>query len=256
MPTVGLGTWNLAGRVEEPVLAALTAGYRHIDTAKVYDTEEGIGRAITKSSTPREDIFITTKLANHNQGYESALAAIDESLEKLGMTYVDLYLIHWPFTEETEGENRREETWRAMEEIHAKGKAKAIGVSNFEIEHLKEMDGYAKIKPAVNQIELHPFWYRKELVGYCRAKNIAVTAYSPLTRREYFGHETLKSIAEAHGKSVAQVLLRWNLQHGNVVIPKSASPEHIAENIDVFGFELSGDDMWKLDSLNENRSVV
>lgn len=255
MPALGIGTWAMKNVVEN-VGHALEIGYCHVDTAKVYNTEEGVGEAVRKCDMPREEIFVTTKLANFDQGYESTLAAIDESLEKLGMDYVDLYLVHWPFTEEMEGENRREETWKAMEEIYESGKAKAIGVSNFLVEHLEEMKGYSKIGPAVNQIELHPFWYRKDLTEYCHSHDIVVTAYSPLFRAKEIDNEILNEIAEIHEKTPAQVLLRWNIQHGNVVIPKSSNRKHIEGNMNIFDFELTEDEMTLINGLDEEESVM
>lgn len=255
MPVVGFGTWGL-DNAETAVGWALDAGYRHIDTAKVYGTEAAVGRAVAASSVPREQLFITTKLWNEDQGYRSALDAIDESLDELQMEYVDLYLIHWPFTEETEGENFRVETWRAMEEIQESGKARSVGVSNYLVEHLAEMDTYATIPPAVNQIEFHPFWFRKELMEYCHRRNIAVTDYSPLTRGQMLNDPAILAVAEKHQRSPAQVLLRWGIEHGNVVIPKSSVREHVIENIALFDFELDSEDMESLNALNRDESVL
>ncbi|HWO07359.1 MAG TPA: aldo/keto reductase [Candidatus Paceibacterota bacterium] len=211
MPVIGFGTWNLAGRAEQPVLWALEAGYRHIDTAKIYDTETDIGRAVKKSGVPREEIFITTKLWDDDQGYERAIRAIDASLDRLGMDYVDLYLIHWPNTDEPGGKDVRAETWRAMEHIFRAGKARTIGVSNYERSHLAEMELYAEMPPAVNQVEMHPFKVPNDTVEYCHEHGIIVVNYSPLTRTQYFGDETLNAIEKKHGKTVPQVLLRWGV---------------------------------------------
>ncbi len=252
VPVIGLGTWDMEGEAEASVLEALQAGYRHLDTAKIYGTEKEIGRALRKSDVPREEIFVTTKVWNTDQGEEGTLAAIDASLSKLDLDYVDLYLIHWPH----HSERIREETWKAMEAIYNDGKAKAIGVSNYELHLLREMDSYAEIMPAMNQIEVHPFWYRKDLVDYCHAHDIAVTNYSPLTRREHLEDPVIANIAKRNGKSPAQVLLRWGVQLGNIVIPKAAKPAHIRENIEIFDFELTKKDIEELAELDQNLSVI
>jgi len=252
VPVIGLGTWNLEGQAEAAVLEALKTGYRHIDTAKIYGTEKEIGRSLKKTSVAREEIFVTTKVWNSDQGYDRTLGAIEDSLSKLDLDYVDLYLVHWPSADE----HVREETWKAMEAIYTDGKAKAIGVSNYELHHLREMDSYAEIMPAMNQIEVHPFWYRKDLVDYCHSHDIAVTNYSPLTRKEHLGDKTIVQIAERHKKTPAQVMLRWGMQLGDIVIPKASSPKHIKENIDIFDFELTQNEMEDLAELNMNESVV
>ncbi|MFZ2150341.1 MAG: aldo/keto reductase [Minisyncoccia bacterium] len=259
MPIIGIGTF----RTEEgdPVINevkwAIEAGYRLIDTAKLYDNEKGVGKAIKESGIPREELFITTKLGNSDQGYESTLKAIDTSLEKLGFAYVDLYLIHWPTAdpERKVSINKREETWRAMEEIYKSGKAKAIGVSNYTIAHLKEMKGYATVPPAVDQVEFHPFLFQKELLEYCQANNIRLQAHSPLASGDISRNILISEIAKKHGKSNAQVLIRWSVQHRLIPIPKSTHKERIEENIGIFDFELSEDEMEKINGLNENLHV-
>lgn len=257
IPSLGFGTWGLAnGKEVQSVVWALEAGYRHIDTAKVYGSEGAVGQAVRSSAIPREEMFITTKLWNSDQGYEPTSRAIDASLEALSMEYVDLYLVHWPFTDEMVGDNKREKTWRAMEEVLASGKAKAIGVSNYLVEHLEEMRGYATVLPMVNQVECHPFWFRGELIDYCHEKGIVVTNYSPLTRGTMLDHALIQTIADEHEKTPAQILLRWGLQHGSVVIPKSSNKEHIEENLHIFDFTLPEIDMRALDGLNENKSFV
>ena len=256
MPVIGLGTFRAEENAEiiNSIKWALEAGYTLIDTAASYKNEEIIGKAIRESGVKRENIFLSTKLPNTDQGYESTLLAIDKSLERLGVEYVDLYLIHWPSASENREEdiNKREDTWKAMEEIYKSGKAKAIGVSNYTIKHLEDMKKYAKIPPVVNQVEFHPFLYQKELLEYCRENNIALEAYRPLTQGKKMDDETISEIAKNYNKTNAQVLLCWSLQHGCIAIPKSTNKGRIQENIDIFDFELSEEDMSKLDSLNEN----
>ncbi len=256
MPIIGLGTYKApeGAEVVNEVTWALNAGYRLIDTAKIYKNEEGVGEAINNSGIPREEIFLTTKLWNPDQGYETTLKAIDESLEKLKLEYVDLYLVHWPTTdpEAKESNNKREETWKAMEEIYKSGKAKAIGVSNYTITHLEEMKKYATILPSVNQVEFHPYLFQKELLEYCKANNILLEAYRPLTNGKKMSNEVIDGIAKKYDKTNAQVLIRWSIQNGCVPLPKSVHKERIEENISVFDFELTEDDMNSIDSLNEN----
>jgi diketogulonate reductase-like aldo/keto reductase len=252
IPIVGFGTWNLAGRAEQAVQWALAAGYRHIDTAKIYDTEAEIGRAVRKSGVPREELCIVTKVWNSDQGYERTLDAIDTSLSRLKMEYVDLYLVHWPDADR----DTREATWRAMEEIFDSGKAKAIGVSNYERSHLAEMELYAETPPAANQIEMHPFNVPDEAAAYCHEHGIAVVNYAPLARARYLNDATLKAVAKKHERSVAQVMLRWGIQLGHAVIPKAGNRKHIEENIDIFDFELDAQDLAKLSALDEDTSVV
>ncbi len=259
LPVIGFGTYKLqeGEETENAVKCALEAGYRAIDTASIYKNESSVGKVIANYGLLREELFITTKLWNADQGYESTLLAIDESLKRLGVSYVDLYLVHWPTADanlKTTNAmiNKREETWRAMEEIYKSGKAKAIGVSNFTIKHLKEMEKYANIMPMVNQVEFHPFLYQKELLEHCRLKDIVLTASCPIVRNLKSDDERITSISKKHSKTAAQVFLRWGLQKGIVEIPRSSKKEHIVENISIFDFELDLEDMEKLDSLNEN----
>ena len=262
IPSIGLGVWDMPDgkSTENAVLWAIEAGYRHIDTAKIYYNETDVGNAIRKASMPRDELFITTKLWNDDHGYESALKAFDHSLNRLQMDYVDLYLIHWPFMgwgkTKVENASKMAETWKAMELIYKTGQAKAIGVSNFTIRHLEETKVSASVFPMVNQIEFHPFWYRKELMDYCQQNGIVATDYCPLIRGKKLFDEPITAIAKSYGKSNAQILIRWGLQHGNVVIPKSSHQERIIENISVFDIEIITKDMEKLDALNEDYNVV
>jgi len=240
MPVIGLGTYlsdNEEG-VVNAVKWALQAGYRLIVTAATYENEEGVGKGIMESGIPREEIFITTKLWNTDQGYESTLKAIDTSLAKLGLEYVDLYLIHWP-TADNEGKisiNKREETWKAMEEIYKSGKAKAIGVSNYKIKHLEEMKKYATVMPTVDQVEFHPYLNQKALLAYCQENKINLTAYSPLGRGQILSDKTITEIAKVHNKSRAQVCLGWLIQKEIIVIPKASSEHHLKSNMEIFDF--------------------
>ena len=270
IPQLGLGVWQTrAGATcEAAVLAALEAGYRHIDTAAMYGNEDSVGAAIRKSGIPREKIFVTTKLWNSDHGNPER--ALDTSLRKLKFDYVDLYLIHYPVRE-------RRQSWRALEALRAEGKARSIGVSNFTIRHLTELLAETATVPAVNQVEFHPYLYQRDLLDFCVGKGIVVEAYSPLTKGERLADPKLVAIAKKYaqageqpatsrsrlpfvqkfsrrpeGKSTAQILIRWALQHGLVVIPKSANRGRILENSDVFGFEISREDMRCLDRLHEN----
>jgi diketogulonate reductase-like aldo/keto reductase len=212
----------------------------------------GVGSAIAEAPVPRGEIFLTTKLWNTDQGYETALKAIDESLARLAQPYVDLYLIHWP----SEEHDVRKDSWKAMEEIVSQGKSKTIGVSNYTVEHLEEMKNYANMMPAVNQVEFHPFNYDAQLLNYCKENGIVLEAYSPLARGQKLNDPRIDAVSVKYEKTNAQVLIRWSLQHGCVVIPKSVHKERIEENMDVFDFELEQEDMDALDGLNENRSVL
>ena len=250
MPVLGLGVWNLHGPAAvRAVRHALDAGYRLIDTASMYGNEAEVGEAIRASGVPRDDVFVTTKVWNDEQGYERTLAACDASLRRLGLAYVDLYLVHWPEPRE------RKETWRAMERLLKVGKARAVGVSNYMVRHLDELKGSAVV-PAVDQIELHPFLQPHEAIEACNARGIVVEAYSPLARGRRLGDPAVKAVAAKHGKSPAQVLIRWGLQHGFVEIPKSAHPERIEENARVFDFALTAEDTKALDALDEKHHTT
>lgn len=245
MPLLGLGTWETPdGEVAEmAVLQALKAGYRHIDTAAIYGNEASVGRALQKSGLPRKEIFVTTKLWNDD--HTDPAAALERSLRKLRLDYVDLYLIHWPVPQ-------RNASWSSFEGFLKDGTCRAIGVSNFTVSHLKKLLQSAKVMPAVNQVEFSPFLYQKGLLEFCLSKKIHLEAYSPLTRTKKFRHPLLVELAETHGKSPAQVLIRWCLQHRVVVIPKSQNFQRIKENADVFDFEIAPKDMERLDGCNED----
>jgi diketogulonate reductase-like aldo/keto reductase len=247
IPVFGLGTWQTTGKkVEGVILSALDIGYRHIDTAAAYRNEAEIGKALLKSGMPRENIFITTKLWNSDHGYNKAIAACEKSLNNLGLDYVDLYLIHWPVA------GLYLQTWKALEKLLESGKCCAIGVSNFTIRHLDTLLKESAIVPAVNQVEFSPYLYQKELLDYCRSKSIQLEAYSPLTRGKKLVNPALSLIADKYGKSSAQIMIRWSLQTGMVVIPKASSLKHLKENAAVFDFELSQEDMQTLNSFNED----
>ncbi|MED1818828.1 glyoxal/methylglyoxal reductase [Bacillus subtilis] len=251
MPWFGLGVFKVENGNEatESVKAAIKNGYRSIDTAAIYKNEEGVGIGIKESGVAREELFITSKVWNEDQGYETTLAAFEKSLERLQLDYLDLYLIHWP------GKDKYKDTWRALEKLYKDGKIRAIGVSNFQVHHLEELLKDAEIKPMVNQVEFHPRLTQKELRDYCKAQGIQLEAWSPLMQGQLLDNEVLTQIAEKHNKSVAQVILRWDLQHGVVTIPKSIKEHRIIENADIFDFELSQEDMDKIDALNKDKRV-
>jgi methylglyoxal/glyoxal reductase len=248
MPWVGLGVFKVTEGEEviQSVKAAIKNGYISIDTAAIYGNEEGVGQAIKDSGVPREDLFITTKLWNSEQGYESTLKAFETSLTKLGLDYLDLYLIHWP------GKDKYKETWKAFEKLYKEGRVRAIGVSNFQVHHLEDLISSAEIKPMVNQVEFHPHLTQKELLAYCKNEGIQLEAWSPLKQGKLLSEPVLEDLAHKYNKSVAQVILRWDLQHGVVTIPKSIKEHRIIENADIFDFELSTEDMDKIDGLNQD----
>lgn len=247
MPCVAYGTWQTPdGEItRDGVCAAIKAGYRHIDGAMIYGNEESVGEGIRLSGVKREDLFITTKLWIADHGYEKTISACEESLKRLGLDYIDLYLIHWPAVKKVE-ENWEEinaDTWRAFEKLYKDGKIRAIGVSNFLPEHLEALKSRCEILPMVNQIEYHPGYIQDEVVKYCKKENIVVEAWSPLGSGAVLQNETLLKIAEKYNKSVAQVCIRFALQNNVIPLPKSVNPERIEANAKVFDFEISDDDM-------------
>ncbi len=249
MPWFGLGVYKVeeGDQVVNSVKWAIEAGYRSIDTAALYQNEEGVGQAIKESGVPREELFITTKVWNSDQGYDTTLQAFEKSLSKLGLDYVDLYLVHWPV------KGKYKDTWRALEKLHEDGKVRAIGVSNFQIHHLEDLLADAKVRPVVNQVELHPLLSQVELRNYCKEQGIQIEAWAPLAQGRLLDNPTLQAIADKHGKSIAQVLLRWDIQSGIVTIPKSIKKERIVQNADIYDFELSVEEMKQIDDLNEDR---
>lgn len=249
MPWVGLGVYKAedGDEVIQAIKWAIDAGYRSIDTASLYENEAGVGQAISESHVPREELFITTKVWNTDQGYESTLAAFNASLERLALDYVDLYLVHWPVPE------MYKETWKALEKIYNDGRAKAIGVSNFKKHHLEDLMADAEIKPMVNQVEYHPRLTQEDLLSYCKEQGIQIEAWRPLLKGEIFEEPTLVELAGKYNKSVAQIILRWDLQNGVVTIPKSVTQNRIEENIDIFDFELTNKDMSRISALNQDK---
>ncbi|MTT33336.1 aldo/keto reductase [Terrilactibacillus sp. BCM23-1] len=251
MPQLGFGVWQVEDdKATAAVSKALEVGYTSIDTAMIYKNEKGVGKAIKESSVPREDLFITTKVWNTDQGFENTLRAFDESLDRLGLDYVDLYLIHWP----TPQYDEYVDTYKALEKLYHDGRVKAIGVCNFDIEHLERLFAECEVKPVLNQVECHPYLAQNELKDFCAKHDIFVEAWSPLDQGgEVLKDETIKKIADSHGKSPAQVVLRWHLQNNTIVIPKSVTPSRIEENFNVFDFELTTDEMDQIHKLNKNR---
>lgn len=250
MPQLGFGVWQVPDDEVTPAVSkALETGYRAIDTAKVYNNERGVGKALAQGNIPREELFITTKVWNSDQGYETTLKAFDESLDKLGLDYVDLYLIHWPTPEF----DTYVETYKALEKLYNDGRVKAIGVCNFNIEHLQRLLDECDVKPVLNQVECHPYFQQNELKEFCAKHDIFVESWSPLNQGgAVLNDEVVKQIAEQHGKTPAQVIIRWHLQSNAIVIPKSVTPSRIEENFNVFDFELGTEDMKKMDAINRN----
>lgn len=255
IPCMGLGVFQVEPGVatRQAVRWALEAGYRLVDTAKLYGNEEDVGEAVRASGIPRSEVFVTTKLWHTDHGFEAAQAAFRASLGRLNLGYVDLYLIHWPTAPSPEA---RRDSWRALERIQTQGLCRAIGVSNYAVRHLEELREHSDVVPAVNQVEMHPFVFDPELLGYCARHRIRVEAYSPLTRGRQLGHPTFAEVAQAHGRSPAQVLIRWGLQHGLVELPRSVRQDRIRENASVFDFSLTPREMERLDGLRGGPRVT
>ncbi|WP_462317870.1 aldo/keto reductase [Marinilabilia sp.] len=245
MPYLGLGVFQTPNdQIKEAVHAALDYGYRHIDTAAFYNNEDGLGKAIRAHSLPRKEIFITSKVWNTDQGYDSTIDAFNTSLEKLQTDYLDLYLVHWPV------KGKYKETWRALEDLYEEGRVRAIGVSNFMQHHLEDLMHSAKIMPMVNQVEFHPHLIQQDLVDFCKKNKIQYEAWSPLMQGKVFEIDLFRELSEKYNKSIAQIVIRWDLQKGVVTIPKSVNKERIEANADVFDFEISEEDMARIDQLD------
>lgn len=255
MPWFGIGVFKVEEGPElvHAVKTAIKHGYRSVDTAAIYENEEGVGLGIREgmkeAGISREDLFVTSKVWNADLGYESTIAAYEASLNKLGLEYLDLYLIHWPV------EGKYKDAWRALETLYKEGRVKAIGVSNFQIHHLEDLMKDAELKPMVNQVEYHPRLTQKELQSFCQEHEIQLEAWSPLMQGQLLDHQVLKDVANKYDKSTAQVILRWDLQNGVVTIPKSTKEHRIVENATVFDFELTEEDMKRINDLNQNYRV-
>lgn len=249
MPYLGLGVYlsEDGKEVINAVKWAIEAGYRHIDTASVYNNESGVGIGISESDVPREDIFVVSKVWNSDQGYESTLNAFDASLERLGLDYLDLYLIHWPVS------GKYKNTWKALEFLYKQKRIRAIGVSNFMQHHLEDLLTTAEVVPMINQMEFHPYLVQQNLLNFCNDKNIIYEAWSPMMQGKIFGMDIFKELEKKYKKTIAQIVLRWDLQKGVITIPKSSNRERIISNADIFDFELSADDMAHLDSLDKGQ---
>lgn len=250
IPSIGFGTYKLGDdeKVINAVDYALKVGYRHIDTAAFYGNEEAIGKALKKSNVKREDIFLATKLWNNCHGYENAMNAFNDSIKRLGVEYLDLYYIHWP-------NELNFETWKALEDLYYEGKVKAIGVCNFKIGHLEDLKKTARIMPMVNQVELHPGFTQKEMVKYCEENNIQLIAWSPIMRGRLLTEPLMIQLSEKYNKTITQIILRWHIQNDIIPIPKSSNEERIKENFNIFDFEISKEDIFKIDTLDRNENV-
>ncbi|KUP04855.1 glyoxal reductase [Bacillus coahuilensis m2-6] len=255
MPEIGYGVFRVeeGSALEDAIVTAIKLGYRSIDTAAIYGNEASVGngikKAIEQGLVTREELFVTSKVWNDGLTFDETIAAYEESLEKMGLEYLDLYLIHWP------GDNKYLEPWRALESLYKEKRVKSIGVSNFQVHHLEDLRENAEITPVVNQIELHPKLIQEEVRAYCQEHNILVEAWSPLMNAELLSDETVGKIASTHGKSAAQVILRWDLQQGIITIPKSMTPSRMEENISIYDFTLSEEELAQLNALHEGRRI-
>lgn len=247
MPLLGLGVYDMYNKeAEQAVADALEIGYRLIDTAALYQNEKEIGNAVRTSSVARNEIFVTTKVGNGDQGYDSTLKAFDVSLRKLHMDYVDLYLVHWPI------KGKRKETWKALEKLYTEKRVRAIGVANYLIPFLEELSTYATIAPVLDQLELTPWLFQPDLVDYCKQRNIQLQSYSPITRGKKLNDQRLLQLCDKYGKTAAQIVLRWNIEHGISTIPKSSRKIRLQENFDILDFKLSKEDVAFMNGFNEN----
>jgi 2,5-diketo-D-gluconate reductase A len=252
IPQLGFGVFQVQpGDTVEAVTTALQTGYRHIDTAEMYGNEKEVGEAIAKSGLDRADVFVTSKLSNDAHLPDDARAAFDLSLEELGLDYLDLFLIHWPLPTRYDGDFVS--TWRTLEEFYRAGRARSIGVSNFQPQHIRRLHAEAEVPPAVNQIEVHPYLTQDDVRAFCAEHQIAVEGWSPIARGEVLQDPTINEIAERVGKTPAQVVLRWHIERGDIIFPKSVTASRIRENFDIFGFELSGEDVGAISALNKDQ---
>lgn len=251
MPLLGLGVYDMHEQEAERAVAdAIEIGYRLIDTASLYGNEKEIGNAIRATGIKRSELFVTTKVGNGDQGYDSTLRAFDTSMQKLNIDYIDLYLVHWPIR------GKRKDTWKALEKLLAEKRVKAIGVANYLVPFLEELKEYANVVPAVDQVEFSPYLFLKDLLSYCNTHSIQLQAYTPLIRGKKFNDPRLLKLAAKYIKTPAQLILRWNIQHGVSPIPKSSNKERLKENFDIFDFNINEEDMLAMDQLNENYRVV
>lgn len=259
IPCIGFGTWQIpeGDAAYNAVKQAIECGYRHIDTASAYENEVSVGRAVRECGVDRKNLFITTKLWNSDHGYDNTMRAFEASLKRLGLDYVDLYLIHWPVPvgHKHDYKELNKGSWKAFEELYHAGRIKAIGVSNFLVHHLKDLMETCEIKPMVNQIELHPEYPQEELAEFCKNNHILVEAWSPLMQGRIFKIPLLRELSEKYGKSVSQITLRWYVQKGIIPLPKASSKEHMEQNAALFDFTLSDEDMAKIDGLGTTGSI-